>query len=164
MRRSVLVGMVVVGLGCAAKRLPSPEQAPSPTSVPSPATNLPAPSEPERKPTDELQPLTVHFELDSSALVDEAQRNLATYAFEVRKRGPASLELEGHTCEVGTEEYNLVLGHQRADAARRYLRDLGVDERLMNSVSYGELKPVELGSSPQALSQNRRAVVRVGRR
>ena len=66
------------------------------------------------------------------------------------------LRLEGHADERGTVEYNLALGERRAEAARAYLIDLGIDPDRMTTISYGEERPAVQGANEAAWSQNRR--------
>lgn len=150
-------------LGCVPKRVPeSNEETSVTTNVAPPKPAAPETStRAEAKASSDLQDVTVHFELDSSSLVDSAQLSLAALASKIKKQPSVALEVEGHTCEIGTEEYNLVLGNKRAEAARRYLRDLGVDDRQMSTVSYGELHPLSTATTPEALAANRRAEVKV---
>ena len=54
--------------------------------------------------------------------------------------------IEGNTDERGSREYNLALGQKRADAVRRALAALGVDDAQMESISFGEEKPRALGA------------------
>jgi peptidoglycan-associated lipoprotein len=61
--------------------------------------------------------------------------------------------IEGHTCEIGTTEYNLALGERRANAARDYLARMGVDEKRLKILSYGEEQP----ANAEDLEKNRRA-------
>jgi len=65
--------------------------------------------------------------------------------------------IEGHCDERGTEEYNLALGDRRASAAKAYLRDLGVTEDRMSTISYGEAYPVDPSANEGAWRRNRRA-------
>ena len=58
-------------------------------------------------------------------------------------------------------EYNLALGQRRADSARSYLVDLGVESARMTTISYGEERPFEEGHDESSWSQNRRAHFRV---
>lgn len=64
--------------------------------------------------------------------------------------------LEGHTDERGGREYNLALGQKRAEAVRRSLALMGVQDAQMEAVSFGEEKPASAGSDEAAHSQNRR--------
>jgi peptidoglycan-associated lipoprotein len=66
--------------------------------------------------------------------------------------------VEGHADERGTRDYNLALGERRANAAKNYLVSLGVPESRLRTVSYGEERPADIGSSDTAWARNRRAV------
>ena len=67
--------------------------------------------------------------------------------------------IEGHTDETGGREYNLALGQKRAEAVRRALGLLGVNDAQVEAVSYGKEKPAVQGSDDAALAQNRRAEI-----
>lgn len=64
--------------------------------------------------------------------------------------------IEGQADERGTVEYNLALGERRAQAALRYLVDLGIDADRLTSISYGEERPAVEGHNEAAWSLNRR--------
>jgi outer membrane protein OmpA-like peptidoglycan-associated protein len=70
-------------------------------------------------------------------------------------------EIEGHTDNVGSEDYNVQLGEKRAMAVRNYLAEKGVPLHALNVISYGESQPVADNSAPQGRAQNRRVVIRV---
>ena len=53
----------------------------------------------------------------------------------------AAPEVEGHTCNIGTAEYNLALGERRANEVRDYLTSRGVTADRLPTVSYGEERP-----------------------
>jgi len=65
----------------------------------------------------------------------------------------------GHSDERGTREYNLALGERRGSAVRSYLQSLGVANRQMSVVSYGEERPVNPASNESAWAMNRRAEI-----
>ncbi len=65
--------------------------------------------------------------------------------------------IEGHCDERGTVEYNLVLGQKRADSTKNFLIGLGVDGKLMETVSYGKEKPLDPAHNEDAWAKNRRA-------
>lgn len=88
--------------------------------------------------------------VDAAALQTQAQY-LMQYANLVAT-------IEGHADERGTRDYNLALGERRANSAKNYLVGLGVPADRLRTVSYGKERPVAMGSSEQAWSQNRRAV------
>jgi peptidoglycan-associated lipoprotein len=72
--------------------------------------------------------------------------------------GPNSgrVRVEGNCDERGTVEYNLVLGQKRADAAKGYLVNLGVDASRLDTISYGKEKPIDPGHNEAAWAKNRR--------
>ena len=61
-------------------------------------------------------------------------------------RNTAAVRLEGHTDERGTREYNLALGERRANAVRDYMVANGISSLRIETVSYGEERPVAYGS------------------
>ena len=76
----------------------------------------------------------------------------------MKKHKGLKVSVEGHCDERGTRDYNLALGERRANAAKDYLISLGVSASRIKTVSYGKERPVALGHSENAWSQNRRAV------
>jgi outer membrane protein OmpA-like peptidoglycan-associated protein len=72
------------------------------------------------------------------------------------------LEIEGHTDNVGGEQLNMKLSERRADAVRNYLnQNGGIPLHAMNTIAFGESKPVADNSSKDGRAQNRRVVIRV---
>ena len=100
----------------------------------------------------------VLFDFDSAVLKPEAQSMLKGKAQWLRDNPGVPLVLiEGHCDERGTEAYNMALGAKRAEAVKKYLLDLGVDNQLLDTQSFGEEKPAAYGHNEEAWSQNRRA-------
>ena len=99
----------------------------------------------------------IYFEYDSSALLPEAQAVLMEKSEWLRNSPQAGIVIEGHTDERGTVEYNLALGDRRAESARAFLMDLGVNTSRIRTVSYGEERPVDSSSDESAWAKNRRA-------
>jgi peptidoglycan-associated lipoprotein len=100
---------------------------------------------------------TVHFDFDSSALTPEARRMLDQNAEFLLNHPEIKVLVEGHCDERGTEEYNLNLGQRRADAVREYLAAKGVPPRQLETLTFGESRPVDPGHDESAWSKNRRA-------
>lgn len=96
-----------------------------------------------------------YFEFDQSILSSEARAALTVHA-EVIRNESRSVRLEGHADERGSREYNMALGERRANAVRDYLVLQGVDASQIETVSYGEERPAEVGSYDSAWSKNRR--------
>ena len=100
----------------------------------------------------------VYFGYDEYNLDDRAQATLSKQAQWLRKYPNKSFTIEGHADERGTREYNLALGARRAEAAKRYLVGLGIEEGRLNTISYGKERPEVAGSNESAWAQNRRDV------
>jgi len=107
----------------------------------------------------------VHFDFDRYTLRPEALRILEQAVSAMKQDAALRLTLEGHTCSIGTAEYNLALGERRANAVRDYLTQNGVAATRLQTVSYGEEKPKHDNSREETRRLNRRAalVVRLDR-
>ena len=70
-----------------------------------------------------------------------------------------TVRLEGHADERGSREYNIGLGERRAQAVRRMLLIQGASASQISTVSFGEERPAEFGSSEDAYAVNRRVVI-----
>jgi len=112
---------------------------------------------------DLVLPLEVNFKLNSAELTVLACRqldNLATVLLKPKNMN-LKLELAGHTCDLGGQDYNMGLSQRRNDSALDYLKkEYGIDEARLSSIAYGESLPV----IPNAKSEedrviNRRVVV-----
>ena len=101
----------------------------------------------------------VYFAFDSFAITDEFTPLLAAHARFLSADRARVVTIEGHADERGTREYNLALGQQRAEAVRRALALLGVQESQIEAVSFGKEKPAAVGGDEATLSLNRRALI-----
>ncbi len=99
----------------------------------------------------------IHFAFDSSALSSEAKELLEQKAQWLKQNPNVSVTIEGHCDERGTTEYNLALGERRADAVQNYLQDLGIGGFRLDTVSFGEERPLDPGQTEAAYAKNRRA-------
>ena len=89
-------------------------------------------------------------------LVEREEALLEANARYLNANRNVRVALEGHTDERGGREYNLALGQKRAEAVRRSLSLLGVQDGQMEAVSFGEEKPAATGADEAAWSKNRR--------
>ena len=64
--------------------------------------------------------------------------------------------LEGHCDDRGTNEYNLALGEKRAKSARDYIVSAGVTKKRLDTISYGEEKPLCKEQTEDCWQKNRR--------
>ena len=154
---------LVLAAGCARKTPPATPPAPPQTTAQSDTTTpTPTPTPPAETPptpvtvrTEDFQP--AFFDLDSDALREDARAALDANAKILRDNPAVSVTVEGHCDERGTAEYNQALGERRANAARDYLVNAGIDGSRLQSVSYGKERPFNPGHDEAAWAQNRRA-------
>ena len=85
---------------------------------------------------------------------------IAQAADHLRRYPSLSVTLEGHCCYIATEEYNLQLGQQRAEAIRTQLASLGIDASRISTISYGETRPWQDNSRELTRRLNRRGEFR----
>ena len=103
----------------------------------------------------------VHFDFDRYSLRPEATRALDEAIRSLKENADLRLEIEGHTCNIGTAEYNLALGERRANAVREYLQQNGIGQERLQTVSYGEERPKHDNSREETRRLNRRAALLV---
>jgi outer membrane protein OmpA-like peptidoglycan-associated protein len=101
----------------------------------------------------------VHFDFDRYTLRPEALRVLEQAVSAMKQDTSLRLTLEGHTCSIGTAEYNLALGERRSTAVRDYLTQNGVEATRLQTVSFGEEKPKHDNSREETRRLNRRAAL-----
>ena len=99
----------------------------------------------------------VYFEFDSSALLPAGQDLLKQKADYLRAMPGLNVSIEGHCDERGTDAYNMALGERRAESAKAFLVNLGISASRLNTISYGEERPVDFGHNEEAWAKNRRA-------
>jgi peptidoglycan-associated lipoprotein len=100
---------------------------------------------------------TVHFEYDQSDLRAEDKAILDAKVPILQANPGVAIRVGGHTDERGSDEYNLALGQRRAAAAKAYLVQHGIPATRIETISYGEERPVAQGADESAWAQNRRA-------
>ena len=98
----------------------------------------------------------IQFEFDSIRLTPVAQEILKKKALWLRANPKAKVTIEGHCDSRGTNEYNLALGEGRAQSAKAFLVDLGIDPSRLNTISYGEERPIDRAQTEEAWAKNRR--------
>jgi len=98
----------------------------------------------------------IYFDFDQFSLKPQTRAILDSIADWMKNNPRRLLMIEGHCDERGTNEYNLALGDRRANSAKTYLMQLGVDSGRIYTISYGEERPAALGSNEAAWAKNRR--------
>jgi peptidoglycan-associated lipoprotein len=145
---------------------PQPEQRPAPP--PPRVEPTPPPARIDTTPkvnTDSIEAVNrareallakLYFDFDRSDLRDD-QRSVLDAKLPVLQANPGvRIRIEGNADERGSDEYNMALGMRRAQTARKYLVDHGVDAARIDIVSYGEERPVCQEHDESCWSQNRR--------
>lgn len=101
----------------------------------------------------------VYFDFDTSNVSSQFSSMLDAHAAYLRAHPSVKVLVEGHADERGTPEYNIALGERRAKAVSRYLEGLGVNSSQIETVSYGEEKPLDNSRTEAGFAKNRRAVL-----
>jgi len=125
---------------------------------PAPPVEKPAPA-----PTVDVEALAkafeqkdIYFDFDKYDLKPEARTTLKELANFLLEHPEYRVRVEGNCDERGTEEYNLALGEKRANAAKDYLVSLGVSPDRIDTISYGEDRPVCTEHNESCWWRNRR--------
>jgi len=172
MKRGVVLlslSVLVWCTGCPRQKPPEVEpSAPPPPPPPSVTEAAPVPADEPSLRGGEFQQLPdlrpILFAFDRYDLGDTARVVAAQNAAFLSSRPELEVLVEGHTCEIGTNEYNLGLGQKRATAVREYYIQMGIAPNRIATISYGEEKPVNPGcmsKTDPACAQNRRVVTLV---
>jgi peptidoglycan-associated lipoprotein len=103
----------------------------------------------------------VFFDFDKFNVRPDQRSTLDKQVAWMKANPSVTVVVEGHCDERGTREYNLALGERRANAVKDYMAASGVNPERIQVISYGKERPVALGSTEEAWSQNRRGVTKV---
>jgi peptidoglycan-associated lipoprotein len=186
----VLLGGVflAIGFGCSPKDAqktepPEPEPAEEPAEEPPETEERPAEPQASDEPESDvtvgqveeqpellLEQITdpesllservIYFAFDKSRVRDRYTDMIGAHAEFLQAHPEVTLRLEGHADERGSREYNMALGERRAEAVADRLVLFGAGRAQIETVSYGEERPVALGHNEEAWSQNRRVEFR----
>ena len=108
---------------------------------------------------DPLQYTVLYFQYNSSA-IDERSRIIATrHAQHLGTNGGARVSLEGHADERGTRDFNLALGERRAQTVSQLMSSAGANSSIQ-TISYGEERPVDTAHNEAAWTSNRRVEIK----
>jgi peptidoglycan-associated lipoprotein len=119
-------------------------------------------SDPRRDPANPLSQRSVFFDFDSFAVKDEYRTLIEAHAGYLTSNRQSRVILQGNADERGSREYNLALGQKRAEAVRRVLNLLGVQDERLEAISFGEEKPRALGDTEEDYAKNRRTDILYG--
>lgn len=103
----------------------------------------------------------VLFDFDKAVLKPEGKVEVDKLVAEMKKFAKDTVVIEGHTCDIGAEAYNMGLGQRRADAVQKYMVESGIDAARVQTVSFGETKPAVPNDGAANRKLNRRAEFKV---
>lgn len=108
-----------------------------------------------------IQLNSVLFEFDSAVLKAEGKAEIDKLVAEMQKYPKDTVVVVGHTCNIGTDAYNMGLGQRRADSVRNYMIQAGVAAERIAAESRGESEPAVANDTPANRALNRRAVFNI---
>lgn len=103
----------------------------------------------------------IFFEFDKSVLTSESYPELNRIVTLMNERKTMTVEIAGHTDQVGAEDYNLKLSERRAKAVSQYLIDKGIAKDRISSTFFGETKPVDTSNTKAGHAKNRRVEFKI---
>jgi peptidoglycan-associated lipoprotein len=98
----------------------------------------------------------IHFDFDQYSIRPEDRQILSGHADLLLKNKNIKIVIEGNCDERGTAEYNLALGDRRAQEAKNFLVNSGVDPKRIKTISYGMERPLDPDHNEDAWAKNRR--------
>ncbi|MFW6259392.1 MAG: OmpA family protein, partial [Tangfeifania sp.] len=101
------------------------------------------------------------FAFDSDELSGQAEENITELAATLKDYEDTNILIEGHTDNIGSENYNQELSEERAASVGDELKTLGVNSSRITEVGYGEEQPVADNSTEAGRKQNRRVEVAI---
>jgi peptidoglycan-associated lipoprotein len=111
---------------------------------------------PLKDPNNILSKRSIYFEFDSFVVEDKYKAQIEAHSRYLSGNRSAKVTLQGHTDERGSREYNIALGQKRADAVKRAMTLMGVQDVVIETISYGKEKPKREGHDEAAWAENRR--------
>ncbi|MET3981074.1 OOP family OmpA-OmpF porin [Mucilaginibacter sp. UYP27] len=162
----VIVTAIAVLPACKAKKpivkAPEPVAETRPTPAPTPPPAPPAPTPPPapvEKPDYDFK--NIQFEFNSGILKTDAYPALDKAAAEMKKDASVKFILNGNSSAEGTDEHNMFLSVERANAVKTYLVNTGVSADNIATKGYGESKPIESNTTEAGRALNRRVEIKL---
>ncbi len=159
-----LVGGVIGAL--MAKEPPAPEK-----PCPPPAPKVEAPAPPPPAPKVELPPPPpvkerivlrgINFDFDKSDIKKEFVPVLEEAAKILKTHPNTGVVIEGHTDAIGTDKYNQGLSERRANSVKKFLISRGIPASQLQTIGYGESKPIADNKTAAGRAMNRRVEFKV---
>jgi OOP family OmpA-OmpF porin len=101
----------------------------------------------------------VLFDLNQATIKPAFYSELDKVVSILNSQAALGIELEGHTCNLGSDAHNMKLSEKRANAVMDYLISKGIDKSRLSAKGYGETKPVESNDTDEGRQANRRVQI-----
>ncbi len=151
-----ILGAFLSGCGCFQQAVKGEATPPPPVPAPEAKKEIPV-TPPPSAPESAVALKDINFDFDKYNIRPADGEILKGNVEWFKTNTGKKVKIEGNCDERGTVEYNLVLGQKRADSAKNYLVNLGVDGKLLDTISYGKERPVCAEKSEACWAKNRRA-------
>ena len=129
----------------------------APSATTAPVTEQSVGINPLKDPNNILSKRSIYFDFDKDEVKDEYRPLVEAHAKYLNANSGAKIMLQGNADERGSREYNLALGQRRSVAVKKVMNVLGVNDKQIETVSYGEEKPQCADKTEACWAQNRRA-------
>jgi outer membrane protein OmpA-like peptidoglycan-associated protein len=103
----------------------------------------------------------LEFETAKDIIKEESKPSLDELAAVLLKKPTWKLEITGHTDNVGDDDKNMVLSKKRAESLKSYLVSKGVESTRLNTLFFGETKPIADNNTPEGRKKNRRVEMKI---
>jgi peptidoglycan-associated lipoprotein len=104
-----------------------------------------------------LSKRSIYYEYDRYDIKEEYVPIIEAHAKFLMPHADLKIMVQGNCDDRGSREYNLALGQRRADSVKRAMVLLGVNEKKIETVSFGAEKPVAFGQDEESWAKNRRS-------
>jgi outer membrane protein OmpA-like peptidoglycan-associated protein len=148
-----LVGGIIGAIVCKAEEPPPPPPPPAPEPV--------AEEPPPPKVVEKIVLNGIQFDFDKAVIKDQYYPILDEGIAALEKHADKKVSVEGYTCNIGTEDYNLRLSEKRAEAVKAYMVEKGIAADRLSAMGYGEANPVADNTTRQGREMNRRVEFKV---
>ncbi len=149
----LVVGGIIGAVVC--KEEPPPTTT---TTVPEPVAEEPPPPP---KVVEKIVLNGIQFDFDKAVIKDQYYPILDEGIAALAKHPEKSVAVEGYTCSIGAEDYNLRLSEKRAEAVKAYMVEKGIAAEKLSTMGYGEANPVADNETRQGREMNRRVEFKV---
>ena len=102
-----------------------------------------------------------YFEFGKIIINDEAKSSLDSVTALLAKSPSLTLEIQGHTDNIGSDRANEIISQKRAETVKQYLISKGVSSDRLEAVGYGKRKPIVSNATIEGRARNRRVELHV---